>query len=1360
VASLQKQVDLLRLQNDSLTDPGPVQRVQKKTANIWNTGDYKTLCEGTEDPRLLHDLYEYYKLVEEGNHAIRKKEMPALVAEDNVKQKRSRRFDRDYYRTCVAEGMRSVCNKFLLAPNRVGIKLEMMNRTNGQFDYGKTLEGDAVTGSSAWVPPSVQSPPADFAKEMVDSGELILLTSSIGGVASETSKDPLRACRYVAAHELASEPRVRTVLREVYRKHALLTTRPTKKGMQNIDAFHDYYGVHLIHNKPTGDHFPVSTERIQAESIGVASTEMEQLYQAARDRARLSGLQFLHVMKAERTGDVLVHIHLPLESEPSDWYHAKDQAKLFRRGEQDLSCLMKELEPAFLPLDEDQLNGERRKILEFCLRQILLPQFESELLREMRELAVRYGSKEAAEGLRKRAMLGPYRPKCLLSHNRFVKPSGGLVMVGVCCSTDPKDASYLAAVSPDGEAIDYLAIPGGVDMSRGMRDKVVTFLMQHRPAAVIVGTSAGFFARRADMKLRDLLDEAVMQWRNRGIQGEDEDDDAYYERQEKFRKLESLDNDDGDWESCVELMDDTMPQLFGRSVRSKKEFPDHPVNLRCAISMGRYAIDPLCETTYAWSVASDAGTFGTEMLFVNIHPMQQLVPKMMLLRQYERVLCEVVALVGVDLNRACNYDHLRGMLIFAPGLGPRKAANLKQQIAQAGGAIARRRELLEKQLLGPIVYNNAAGFLCIYDDDNKLSENQILNPLDETRLHPDVYVRHTWAFKIAFDALERDDPKKEAASMKAINDIMSNSQNHVEDLFNATKAEYEGQHGKDTFDPNSWSPRRDVPAFAWRDKVEELDLDQFANILEKKNRQGKWHSHLDMIKWEFRLPYADPRDPVGKLMAEPLFHLVTGETDHSLRPGKEVTGKVLQIDDVGARVKLEGDIPAYIGIGNIADERVESVHDFLSPNQVVTAVVVQVKKEHLTVDLSLKLTDFQKKSSEWKRPETLPPIDNAFDQLTAEIIEASNSKKREQHIAALLQSLGRGPSDGGEPQRGRVVRRACTHPAFRNAKNKEVEDELKEGGSTMVGEALIRPSSKSSDSLAVHWVVREGHHKVIEVIEEGKETDASIGSILKVKDEKYGSIDELLGRLIAPMNDFVNELIHHRKFMNLNEDDADEKLREQLKVNPRAIPYGICWMDMHPGYASLRVVTTKASKSFAVGITPSGFIWCGRTFDKLDALFDKFKSNPKGLESRPVLRPSAPKQPPKPPAVPPVVSTQAPSRWGSKPAAVPAPASAPRPPPPPYRPPAPPVPPPQIPVGGGWQQQAWQHAPPPPQGPPPPRPPPPPQPVNLPPPQNFPPSYQQNQPPPPQAFPDAGAGMGRGRGRGRTMPAWMTNQGS
>ena len=171
-----------------------------------------------------------------------------------------------------------------------------------------------------------------------------------------------------------------------------------------------------------------------------------------------------------------------------------------------------------------------------------------------------------------------------------------------------------------------------------------------------------------------------------------------------------------------------MSQLFGRSVRSKKDFPEASINLKCAVSIARHAQNPLAELCYAWSVASDAGTFGTEMLFLNIHPLQQLLLKPLLLKEYERVLCHTVADVGVDVNSCCAFDHLHGMLQFVPGLGPRKAASLRQSILRIGGVIESRRALLAKRLMGPTVYNNAVAFLQIREKDQLLGQHSRLHP--------------------------------------------------------------------------------------------------------------------------------------------------------------------------------------------------------------------------------------------------------------------------------------------------------------------------------------------------------------------------------------------------------------------------------------------------------------------------------------------------------------------------------------------------------------------------------------------------------------------------------------------------------
>lgn len=197
----------------------------------------------------------------------------------------------------------------------------------------------------------------------------------------------------------------------------------------------------------------------------------------------------------------------------------------------------------------------------------------------------------------------------------------------------------------------------------------------------------------------------------------------------------------------------------------------------------------------------------------------------------------------------------------------------------------------------------------------------------------------------------------------------------------------------------------------------------------------------------------------------------------------------------------QGEIPAFIPLKNLSDDHVESADDYVAAGQIVTAIVTEVKKDHMTVDMSLKMEDFRKNPSSWPRPQSLSPFDDNFDHGASKRIEEANNKKREAHIEALQSALGNSVDKDGKSLKrgGRVVRRACTHPAFRNLNNDAVEREIREGGLAMIGEALIRPSSKSADSLAIHWIVKEGSVKVFEVTEEDKDTDASVGNILKIK---------------------------------------------------------------------------------------------------------------------------------------------------------------------------------------------------------------------------------------------------------------------
>lgn len=1101
---------------------------------LWHYGDYSQYVSSMIEHRQVMDMKGYLNLVKEGNEAI--KDKASLLGgsagsasggkSDSKTKKRSRRFDWDYYRTCVSEGLRGVCYRFVLAPFRAGIKLEDTLNSKTGFNYDRMLPGDDGEDANMemgdprqWVAPVVEGlTPQEFGSQLIDSGELVSLAREDGAWdANPDLTDPLRACRYVAAMELAHEPRIRRQLRAIYRSEAVITTRPTSQGLGAIDAFHEYYGLHLLHNKPVREHFPIDETELGKKRARLNAEEVKELDAELKRKETNSCIQYLNLLKAERSGDITVQLHLPYVSDADDasvpWY--KRGPDSLGRDKQNIGNLLEALERVYLPADgdTDEWNEERRKILRMALVQYLLPQFEAETRRDLRDVSTRSGVAAAGQNLRLMAMEGPYRPSHLLGENRFIVPTGDLPIVGVCSSSDAREGTFLAAVDGLGQLGDHVAVPGGTSITAEPREKVITFLMQTRPAAVVVGSSGGVGSRLTARRLGEVIAEACDRWNNRLIQGQDEDDEDFEARMENFRMMHPNIDEDEDvvWKCNVDIVDDNVAQLFGRSVRGKKEFPDTAVNLKVAVAIARWAKDPLCELAYTWSAASDAGVFGTEMLFLNIHPLQRLLPKPMLLREYERVLCDVVAAVGVDVNGACSYDHMHGLLTFVPGLGPRKANNLKQNISRIGGAFSSRKSILAKRLLGPIVYNNSVAFLRIRATD-KL-QDQMLHPLDDSRCHPDVYQRNRWAVKIAVDALEwgDGDAQDDEFAISAIRDVMQNSREEVERLFLATKAEWEGVYGP-TFNVGTWDPKITVPTESWRDKVEELDIEAFAEMIEQ-NGNGKWLSQLTMVKWEFRLPFEDPRKPMEPPSGERLFKLLTGESDATLCPGKEVTGKVVKNGDFGSQVKLEGDVPAFIPLRNLADDHVESAEDIVSVGTVVTALITQVKMDHMCVDLTLKKEDFKKKSSEWDRPASLPPLDDCFDRMAALKIDEEKDKERESRLEALRLTIGgtkigsdaqggRAGTDGSSaPTRrtGKVTRRACAHPAFRNGAHESLNKELKEAGDAMVGEALIRPSNRSCDSLNIHWMVRGGCIKVIEVLEEDKDTDASIGNRLIIK---------------------------------------------------------------------------------------------------------------------------------------------------------------------------------------------------------------------------------------------------------------------
>ena len=69
-------------------------------------------------------------------------------------------------------------------------------------------------------------------------------------------------------------------------------------------------------------------------------------------------------------------------------------------------------------------------------------------------------------------------------------------------------------------------------------------------------------------------------------------------------------------------MKDDVPQIFRKSKRAQKMFPELQAGTACAISLARFVQNPWAEYCNLWLSADAVGTFGHEVLFLDVHPLK------------------------------------------------------------------------------------------------------------------------------------------------------------------------------------------------------------------------------------------------------------------------------------------------------------------------------------------------------------------------------------------------------------------------------------------------------------------------------------------------------------------------------------------------------------------------------------------------------------------------------------------------------------------------------------------------------------------------------------------------------------------
>jgi uncharacterized protein len=162
----------------------------------------------------------------------------------------------------------------------------------------------------------------------------------------------------------------------------------------------------------------------------------------------------------------------------------------------------------------------------------------------------------------------------------------------------------------------------------------------------------------------------------------------------------------------ITMVSESGASVYSASDTARKEFPDHDVTVRGAVSIGRRLMDPLAELVKIDPKAIGVGQY------------QHDVDQKDLKKSLDDVVASCVNSVGVEVNTASGH-----LLRYVSGLSAKMADTIVEVRTQKG-PFRSRDELKKVQGMGPKTYEQAAGFLRIRDSEN---------PLDRSAVHPESY---------------------------------------------------------------------------------------------------------------------------------------------------------------------------------------------------------------------------------------------------------------------------------------------------------------------------------------------------------------------------------------------------------------------------------------------------------------------------------------------------------------------------------------------------------------------------------------------------------------------------------------------
>ncbi|PWA39573.1 polyribonucleotide nucleotidyltransferase [Artemisia annua] len=386
--------------------------------------------------------------------------------------------------------------------------------------------------------------------------------------------------------------------------------------------------------------------------------------------------------------------------------------------------------------------------------------------------------------------------------------------------------------------------------------------------------------------------------------------------------------------------DESLPRLYEKSEISSEQLQSRPGIVKRVVALGRYLQNPLAMT------ATLCGP-GKEILSWKLSPLDNFMTSNEKYIIFEQVMVDVTNQVRLDVNLAINHEWLFAPLQFICGLGPTKAAYLQRSLMRAG-SIYSRKDLLNHGL-GRKVFINAAGFLRVRRSGNATSSSQVIDLLDDTRIHPESYIL---AQELAKD-IYRADVNEEVIDDDDITDVAID---HVRENSNLLKS---------------------------------LEADTYAKSKKLENKKD----NINFIKMELINGFQD----CGRKYVEPTqyeeFFMMSGETDNTLSEGRVVRVTVRRVLPERAVCSLESGLSGMLFKEDYSDNcEEEELTAKLKEGQTLTCKIKSIVKDRYQVFLSCKESHMRRNwSSENDKP--VDPYYNEVRETSAIVNEKPNKVK-------------------------------------------------------------------------------------------------------------------------------------------------------------------------------------------------------------------------------------------------------------------------------------------------------------------------------------------------------------------------------